>query len=362
MASSDIVLIAPWSVGAAHVERSENLHIRRTMYARWTHDKVADEAILPSLRAHPAKLFQLPGLLWALYRGLDRAVRDHKPDVLHAHWIVPGGLLAVLIGGRRQIPVVVTAHGADAHAMNGRVGTILKRFVLRRAARTFPVSNEIATLLRKVEVEAVGPVLTMGVSGDQLQTEAGPRNPVAGRVVFVGRLSDKKGVDVLLAAAGLAQQVRELRIIGDGPDRDALQQQTIELGVEDRVSFLGKLTAAEVATELNAASAVALPSKSGAGGDRDGTPVVLMEAMTLGVPVVVSDLGGLGEHVTDQQTGLVVAQDDPDALSTALDALLSSPTLQAHLGERAQHYAKEFFEVSAIGARFEEHIRRELGS
>ena len=130
MSNSDIVLIAPASTGAAEIETSENLEIRRTAYARWTHDKVADEAILPAIRATPTKLFQVPGLLWALYRGLDTAAREHQPDVLHAHWIVPGGLLAVLVGHRRKIPVVVTAHGADAHALNGRLGTLMKRFVL----------------------------------------------------------------------------------------------------------------------------------------------------------------------------------------------------------------------------------------
>ena len=114
-----------------------------------------------------------------------------------------------------------------------------------------------------------------------------------------------------------------LEIIGDGPERAAVEQRAEAVGVADRVRFLGKVPRAGVLAALGRAQAVVIPSHVGADGDMEGTPVVLSEAMAAGVPVVASKLGGLAECLSDGVDGLLVPPDDVDALVATLDKLLS---------------------------------------
>ncbi len=273
---------------------------------------------------------------------------------------MPGGVLA-LLAGRRSVPFFVTVHGADAHALSGRVGTIIKRTVLRRALGVYPVSREIADLVAPLtRPGGLGPTFPMGVDIAQLRDRAGAPSPVAGRVLFVGRLSDKKGVNILLEAVARSGAVREVRIVGDGPDRADLELLADRLGIGDRVLFVGHADRERVLAEYRQAAVVALPSITGSGGDRDGTPVVLMEAMALGLPVVASALGGMADEITDHDNGLTVSPGDVAAVAAALDEVLGDAELAERLGSRARSHAEEPFDINRIAAALEADVADRL--
>ena len=126
------------------------------------------------------------------------------------------------------------------------------------------------------------------------------------------------------------------------------------MGVADRVQFSGKLPKREVLAALARAQAIVIPSKVGAGGDMEGTPVVLCEAMAAGVPIVASDLGGLGECVDDGITGILVPPDDPDALAATLTKVLSGSVDLDALGRAAATEAARSLDIAAIGAAYSE--------
>jgi glycosyltransferase involved in cell wall biosynthesis len=164
----------------------------------------------------------------------------------------------------------------------------------------------------------------MGVDVERIRGEVGVRRPEPGRVLLVGRLVEKKGVNVLLDAASMVPAAHVV-IVGDGPIAGDLHAQAAALGITDRVEFLGPRTRAQVMDELARAAIVALPSQVGAGGDQDGVPVVLGEAMAAGVPVIASDLGGLAEHVSDTETGRLVEPGSVADLAAALEDLIADP-------------------------------------
>jgi glycosyltransferase involved in cell wall biosynthesis len=141
-------------------------------------------------------------------------------------------------------------------------------------------------------------------------------------------------------------------VIGDGPDRAALVALAARLGVADRVRFSGKLPKREVLAALTHAQAVVIPSKVGAGGDMEGTPVVLCEAMAAGVPIVASDLGGLGECVDDGTTGLLVPPGDVDALAATLTKVVSGSVDLDALGRAAAAEAARSLDIGAIGSAY----------
>jgi colanic acid/amylovoran biosynthesis glycosyltransferase len=341
--------IVPRSAGALRHEVMEGVEVHRFPYfpRRW--EGLADGAIMPNLQKNKWRWLEVIPLLACFLVTTWRHVRSDRPDVIHAHWIVPAGLVAAVLRPLTGVPYVVTAHGADAYTLRGGVVRRLKKLVLRRAAASVPVSGEIGALLADL-----GPVTSpvpMGVDVARIRSEAGERRPEPGRILFVGRLVQKKGVDLLLEAASRLPEARAV-IIGDGPLRGKLEDLASELGVSGRTEFLGQQPRQDVMSQMARAAILVLPSQVGAGGDQDGVPVVLGEAMAAGVPVVASEIGGLGEHVENAVNGLVVPGGDSQALSRALRQLLDDPTLGEALAARAHSDLAGTLDLDVVSRRY----------
>jgi colanic acid/amylovoran biosynthesis glycosyltransferase len=345
----DVTVVAPRMPGGAREEIIDNVRVRRVAYfpRRW--EGLAADAIVPTLRSDRWRVIEAPFLVGSLVIVTWREVRRQRAVAVNSHWILPAGLIAMAVHALTRVPYVVTVHGADAYTFRGRLARLLKRHVLRRAAAVLPVSRDIARTLGLDDA----PVLRMGVDTASIRAAVGQRNPQAGLLVYIGRLADKKGIDVLLEALVQVPSAR-VRVIGDGPDRAALVALAARLGVADRVQFSGKLPKPEVLAALRRAQAIVIPSKVGAGGDMEGTPVVLCEAMAAGVPIVASDLGGLGECVDDGTTGILVPPDDPDALAATLTKVLGRSVDLDAIGRAAAAEAARSLDVAAIGAAYSE--------
>lgn len=354
----DVRVVVPRTPGAPRAEVIDGVAVRRVAYfpKRW--EGLAADAIVPTLRAQPWRVAEIPFLFGALFLGTIREVRGRRrTSVVNAHWIVPAGVVALLAGLVTGVPYVVTVHGADAYALRGRFVGWLKRLVLRRATAVLPVSTDIARTLGVEEA----PVLRMGVDTTAIRSQIGPRAPQDGLLVGIGRLADKKGFDVLLDALARLPDAR-LEIVGDGPDRGELEARADRLGIVGRVRFLGRQPRNGVLAALGRATVVVIPSKVGAGGDMEGTPVVLCEAMAAGVPIVASDLGGLGECLTDGVTGMLVPPGDVDALADTLHRVLAGQVDREALGRNAAEEAARSLDVTAIGHAYDRILIEALGT
>lgn len=164
-----------------------------------------------------------------------------------------------------------------------------------------------------------------------------------GPVLCVARLVPKKGIDVLIRAMAVLQTPRSLEIVGDGTCRADLERLTTELGLDDRVRFLGALTSADVDEAYRRCALVALPCRIDADGDRDGMPTVLVEAMARAVPVVSTDVVGIDELVQNGQSGLLVPPEDPAALAAAIDQLLGDPDGASAMGRHGREHVLDAF-------------------
>ena len=172
------------------------------------------------------------------------------------------------------------------------------------------------------------------------------------RMLSVGRLVEKKGFDVLLDAVTRLTVPFRLKIVGDGPLRDALQQAIDRAGLDGQVELAGPRTHHELPAEYAAADLVVVPSVVDRDGDRDGLPNVVLEAMASMRPVVASDVAALGSAVVDGETGLLVPPRDPQALAAALDALGRRSAVRHRLGDNARARAEREFELGACTERF----------
>jgi glycosyltransferase involved in cell wall biosynthesis len=340
-------LLVPAVPGGAASEDADGVHVTRYRFfpRRW--EDVADGAILENVRSHRSRLVQLPFLMAAQWWGVRREVRRHRPDVIHAHWIIPQGLVARVAAPR--IPLVVTTLGGDLYALNDPVSRALKRSVLRHASAVTVMNEDMRVRAIALGADADAThVLPMGAQVAQFADAAVGRGgrDVSGpiRLLAVGRLVEKKGFHVLLKAlTAIGGDGWHLTVVGDGPHRASLERAAEGLPV----SFVGQLTRDQLTRADAAADVAVFPSVRAATGDQDGLPVALLEAMASGCAVVVADLPGLAEAVEPEVSGIVVPTDDVEALTAALTRLIGDRELTTRLGSAAAIMAQRF-DVAAV--------------
>lgn len=357
-AEFDTVVLVPSVPGGQAQERLGPLLVRRFRYfpRRW--ENLADGAILENLRARPSRWLQVAPFVLAEAFALRRALRQHRPEVLHLHWMIPQGIAALLVA--RKVPWVVTTLGGDVYALRDPLSRQLKRTILRRAHSVTTMNQDMRDRLLQLGAPRERTlVLPMGFDLIGLDRAAAPHSRIPGRILVVGRLVEKKGVGVLIDA------VRELPttvpwsldIVGDGPLRRTLEQRAEGLPVR----FLGQLTRAELFAVYPRTSVVVVPSVPAASGDQDGLPVALLEAMSAGAAVIGSDLPGVNEVIVDGGSGLLVPPGDPRALTAALAQVLCDDQLRQRLGAAAREAAGGF-SSAAVGERYRTALHEAAGS
>ncbi len=328
-----VTILAPRVAGSAHISEVGDVTVVRFPYFFRRLERLAGDAIMPRLRAEPWRLVEAAALVLSMIWHSWRITSRRAFDAVNAHWLVPAGVAAWIVNKTRRIPYVVTVHGADAYTLNGRLSRWVKRRVLRSSAAVLPVSADIGKVVRDVGGRQVhiDHVVPMGV---------GPRSVVvtertAGAFLFVGRLADKKGVEVAIRALPAVPQAC-LRIVGEGPERSRLVDLVDQLGLTDQVEFLGRLGREEVFAQMERCFGLLIPSVTAPDGDRDGTPVVLAEAMSCGTTVIASDIAGLGDQIEDGDTGWLVPPGDVGALSRMLTRALADADGFIELGREAR--------------------------
>ncbi len=267
--------------------------------------------IMGNLRRHPWKALLIPAFLAAYARAARRAARD--ADLVHAHWL-PSALPAVTTGK----PFVLQLWGTDVE-LASRARWAVRRLV-RRARLVVCPSEALRSEARALGARAVRVVPTGVAIPDHVAHEAAPPH-----VLYVGRLSEEKGVlELLEATAGMSRV-----IVGDGPLRDR---------IPDAVGFVSPR---ELGPYYDRAAVVACPSR------REGYGVVAREAMAHGRPVVATAVGGLSDAVDDGVTGVLVPPRDPQSLRAAIATLLTDADRRRELGVAARAVAETRFSWDA---------------
>ena len=275
-------------------------------------------------------------LVLRLYaRGVRSAMRSlgaewQRPDIIHAHVVLPGGWAAARIGAELEIPVVLTEHsGPFSMHLQSRIDRSSTRWTLANVARVLAVGPGLAG-----EIEEFAPTTPVRVLGNVIDTDfftpavdGADDKPVgrALRVVTVSALTAGKGIDTLLRAVAelrASDAVRPplLAIVGDGPARPELERLAMRLGVSGVCCFVGAQGRGQVRDWLRWADLFVLPSHA------ETFSVATAEAMACATPVVVTRSGGPDRFVTPDSS-LVVEPDDPAGLASALQMVLRSEAL-----------------------------------
>lgn len=237
----------------------------------------------------------MPGFVLAEGWAIWKMLRQFRPNVVHAHWLLPQGLIiALLLGGRKFPPFLVTSHGADLFALRSWPLPALKRLTSRRATAVTTVSKAMAEELRRLGV--AGDKISVQPMGVDLRTRftLDPAVPCSrDEILFVGRLVEKKGLRYLIDAMPLILQTWPrafLTIAGFGPELWALRQQVQALGLDDKVNFLGGVPQPQLPVLYRRAAVFVAPFIQAASGDQERLGLVTVEAIGCGCPAIVSDM------------------------------------------------------------------------
>jgi glycosyltransferase involved in cell wall biosynthesis len=272
------------------------------------------DGIANNLRARPWRVLLLPLFLLSFARAARRASR--RADVVHAHWL-PSAVAGLATGK----PLVLQAWGSDVELAK-RLPWLF-RSLLRRAHVVVCASSSLAADVRALGARDVRVI----PSGIDIPADVGAREEPP-HVLYVGRLSEEKGIRELVeAAAGLP-----LVVVGDGPLRDL---------VPTRIGFVPH---DGLGAYYERAAVVCVPSR------REGYGVAAREAMAYGRPVVTTGVGGLADAIDDGVTGLVVPQGDIVALRSALEQLLADAALRNRLGAAGRERARAAYAWSVATA------------
>lgn len=341
----DVEAVVPHAAGLAEREAIEGVPVHRFRYAPDRHETLAYTGTMAEqVRGRLGGQLALAAFLAAGTGAAIRQARALAPDVVHAHWWFPAGLSGVAAAAATNVPLVTTVHGSDVRLARGTTGgAALLRGVVRQSVELTAVSRWLATEVQRLAPRARPTVAPMPVDVERFT----PADcPARGRLLFVGRLNQQKGLDKLLRALGTLPAAPAVDVVGQGPDEQALRALAADLGVGPRVTWHASHPPARLAELYRHAAALVVPSSD------EGLGLVAVEAQLSGTPVIAFASGGLTDIVTDGTTGLLVPPGDVGALAGAIDRVLGNPQLTADLSRAGRAAALQRFSPAAVADRY----------
>jgi colanic acid/amylovoran biosynthesis glycosyltransferase len=289
-------------------------------------------------------------------------LRGTSVQLLHTHFAWLSGAAAQVISGLLNIPFTVTVHAYDIYSQND-----LLRLTARSASRIIAISEYNKQIVLKTcpglnpdSISVVHCGINVGLFTPSPRSNH--KGPVA--ILSVGSLLEKKGHEYLIRAC---QQLRArgmdltCTIIGGGPDKEKLRQLVHDCDLESQVILAGASNRNDVLEAYRHNELFVLASVIAQDGDRDGIPVVLMEAMAMHIPVISTRVSGIPELVRHTETGLLAPERDATALAEAIASLVADPALQARLRQNARALVEQEFEIKGNVHQLIEMFRQVIG-
>ncbi len=332
------VLVPAYREGGSNVERG--IHVYRFQYLPSRLQKLAyGSGILPNLKRNPWLWIEVPFFIVMMTYSIIRLLWKERPDLIHAHWVLPQGLIAVFAKLFYKTPVVTTAHGSDVFALRGRLFDRLRGYVLKQSDAWTSNSQATADAVGEKNFLSQPHILPMGVdvkrfqSGERQKLRQGlPDDECV--LLFIGRLVEQKGLANLLQALSLLPSTlrdrTSLWVIGDGQDRGRLERYAQGLGIGGKIRFWGHLNNDLLPDFYAAADLLVAPS-----GGAEGQGVVISEAFAARLCVLATRVGGIAETIEDGHTGVLVAPHNPDHLADEIEKLLNDRSRLEELAQNA---------------------------
>jgi glycosyltransferase involved in cell wall biosynthesis len=370
----EVHLVAPWHPKwrRPKLDRGVHFHLFHYAPAAGLNTFGYAEGMRADVRLRASAIAVAPLAMLAGWFKALRVAQKKRATILHAHWVVPGGVIGAAAAG--SVPVVISLHGSDVFvAERHAVARVAARAAFARAGWVTACSEDLRVRAAGIGADAVrSNVIPYGVDSERFRPDGEARAHVRRRlgiadnvplILAVGRLVRKKGFEYLIdAAAELKPRHPALRlaIAGDGDLENELRARAQASGAGDIVQFLGVVPHHDVPALLAAADIAVAPSVHDAAGNVDGLPNTVMEILASGTPLVATAVGGIAAVATDGTTARLVPERDSRALANAIDGLLREPSLAHALGREARELVCRRYSWARVAEDFETVYERSL--
>lgn len=353
-----IHVLCPHASGTNREESLCGIHIKRFRYFLKKCQTLAYEGgILNRLRQNHWRYTLVPFFILGELIAIIQLLFRQRFNIINAHWLIPQGLVAICAKAFAQssTPLVCTLHGGDIFALNGRIMTRLKRFVLSRTSAIIVVSQAMRQRVVSLgaDREKVH-VIPMGI--DLKNTFIPPGTARREKsLLFVGRFVEKKGLRYLIEALSLVllkHPQAHLRIVGHGPEETDLKQLLSSLHLNEKVNFLGGIENSSLPSIYQSAEIVIFPSIIDAKGDMEGFGLVIVEALGCECAVIASDLPAIHDIIIDNKTGLIVEQKNVQQIAHKIIYLLDHPDIKHSLGKEGRRYVLDRYDYEITARKY----------
>lgn len=353
-ATFEVFVLAPHAPLTKTIECIEGIHVARFRYFfDWGESLAYQGGIMANLRKNRLRYLLVPPFFAFQVFALRKLLKLHRFDIVHAHWLIPQGLSAAICKHTSvKFPVLVcTSHGSDLHGLRGRFLSAIKRFVIRNADAVTTVSKAMREIAQSLGAKPEAtPVISMGVDtlGDFTPEFAIDRGKED--LLFVGRLVEQKGLDLLIGAMPhlLAEfPTCTLTVVGDGPAREDLHRLCVDLGVDRHINFVGAVANERLPGFYRKAAMLVCPSI-----EEEGFGLVCVEALACECPVVATDLPATREIIQDGMTGFLFQRANRVELTQKVMALLHSPETGRNMGTAGRKFVRMNFDWEVITRKY----------
>ena len=318
----DVFVLAPHYKGAKRFEIMDNMKVYRFKYFIEKYEKLAGSGgILPTLKKNKLFYLQVPFFLTAEYFSLKKLIKKIKPDIIHAHWIIPQGFITALVKktSRNKVEYVVTSHGSDLMGIKNL--SSIKKFVMKNSKYVTVVSSALKNEVKKIDENIKVEVIPMGVdtklfNPNKKDNSIKKKYNIQGTfLLFVGRLAPEKGIDLLIEA--MPEVIKKypktkLMIIGDGTLKNQIQKRVNELKIKENIIFMGWVNNKDLPKYYATADVFVCPSR------REGFGLTFVEAGMSGCFLIGTNTGGIKDIIKDKENGLVIERNSSKEISRAI--------------------------------------------
>jgi glycosyltransferase involved in cell wall biosynthesis len=285
-------------------------------------------AILNQLKDSYLNYLLVPFLVVSQIFHLVKLVKKESPDLIYAHWFFPQAISAFIASKIYKIPYVFTSHSSDLEIVDKKIPIIGKLIIKKICKEAKSISTPskkvleiIESFFNKEELMQINThVIPMGINTRQIVTSKNHTKSLVKRILFIGRFSEKKGVEILIKSFDILtkkyrQQNLELILAGDGEEKDNYLRLTESLNLQSKVKFVGFVDEDTKYQLLYSSDLLVVPSVKGSAGDVEGLPVVIIEGLYCRLPVLASIDTNAQELITHFENGFIISDVNPNNLS-----------------------------------------------
>ncbi len=360
----EVFVLAPFLKGSKESYIFDGVNVVRYKYLLCNKSNLINKSgLVETLRKKKYYFLQLPFLFISLLFGIKRIVKKQKIDLIHAFWILPNGLFSVLFKNLfcRNIKIIVSALGSDINIEYGSIGLFLKKIVLRNVDTITVVSKDLKRKLELLGFKKNLSVIPMGID-TQLFKPVDSEIKVKGKfkitgklIFFIGVFNEYKGIRYLIEAmTDILNKYPDTKLLlsGTGIGQPEMIKLANDLKINNNVIFTGYISTIDLIDYYSAADVIVFPSLN------EGTPIVMLEALSCGAILITSDIPVFKEHINEGINGFCIPCRSSKAIADKIDIIFSDYDRYRSNKQISRQYIIDNYDWKVIGEKFSDEINK----